>query len=614
MPYNHLVPKGLRANLEFRRASLEHGRSSARAAHELWMMCSRDPLFWCNTFVWTYNPRLLHRVVPFILYDFQERTLLDLVTSTGVVEGYPAQDLLIEKSRDMGASWLCIMAHAWPWQFREFVSFLWVSRKEDLVDKTDDPDSMMWKMDLLIRMQPVFMRPHVLRNKLHFKNEETRSTIDGASTTGDVSVGGRRTGMILDEFASVDEGDKIKRGSADVTQSRLFNSTPRGTGNAFYALRQSKIARIRLHWTEHPVKSMGLYTAENGRVKILDEAYKFPEGYAFILDGKMRSPWYDAEEVRRASAIDVAQELDIDYLASGSQFFDQETLQKMRERDVRQPYMDPGDALAALRRVMTNKLAVETRPRQKVTLGLWCFVQANGEPTHMHDYVIGVDTSSGSDASPSAASVLDLTTNEKVAELTTVNVLPHDFAKYVAAMGRWFGGKKEDRERFQGEVQQECLVVPEANGPGQILLTTLRDVGYGALYLRKQKEGSLDDKRTTQPGWYSSKEAKLSLFGDYRRALGDGTFINRSLTAIEEHEKYVYLSDGSVGYAGEGEIEDPSGARHNHGDRTTADALANKGARERSAGEIETEKEVPAGSLLARRQARRDRARKQELW
>ena len=133
---------------------------------------------------------------------------------------------MIEKSRDMGASWMCLMAFEWVWHFHSISSFLLVSRKEDLVDKTNDPRSLMWKIDYMHKNQPRWLLPSIGRSNFHIINHDTGSTIDGESTTGDVARGDRRTAILLDEFASVDQGARVLAATGDATDCRVMNSTP----------------------------------------------------------------------------------------------------------------------------------------------------------------------------------------------------------------------------------------------------------------------------------------------------------------------------------------------------------------------------------------------------
>ena len=101
-PYYHLVPKDIHKNLIFRRQMLKLGFESSEAAKNLVIMCSRDILFYINTFVWTYDPRETNstkKEKPFVTYPFQDDAVLETVKA--IESGY---DIFTDKSRDMGAS------------------------------------------------------------------------------------------------------------------------------------------------------------------------------------------------------------------------------------------------------------------------------------------------------------------------------------------------------------------------------------------------------------------------------------------------------------------------------------------------------------------------------
>ena len=102
--------------------------------------------------------------------------------------------------------------------------------------------------------------PQLRRNKLKLINLENGSKIEGESTTDNIGRGGRRTSMLIDEFAAFEGGGyDVLSATADNTNSRVFNSTPNGTGNAFYAQLQKGTPRLRFHWSRHPEKAEGLY-------------------------------------------------------------------------------------------------------------------------------------------------------------------------------------------------------------------------------------------------------------------------------------------------------------------------------------------------------------------
>src|SRR5262249_18561053 len=134
-------------------------------------------------------------------------------------------------------------------------------------------------------------------------------------------------------------GYQLLAGTADTTRCRIFNFTPFGTSGAAYALaRRGDVRKLRLHWSEHPEKARGLYRydLDKNQLDVRDKGYHFPVDFNFVLDGRLRSPWYDGECQRRANDREVAQMLDIDYQGSQYQFFDASMI-----RDLQRTYGQP---------------------------------------------------------------------------------------------------------------------------------------------------------------------------------------------------------------------------------------------------------------------------------
>jgi hypothetical protein len=561
------------------------GSRSYEDAKDIWAMCARDFLFYVNTFCWTFDPRRNPSALPFITYLFQDYSLLQIDESIDnpQPDGGCGEDILTEKSRDMGASWMSLLPIEWRWHFRPRQSFLCVSRKEDYVDKYGDPKSLFWKFDFIHKNLPGWLRPtgcdgskdNPYRAKLHLLNPDNESVIDGESTTGDVARGDRRTAILLDEFAFVENGDRVLASTGDATNCRIFNSTPNGTGNAFYTIRERQdrgLRILRLHWTVHPLKAKGLYYDE---------------------DGKPHSPWYDKECKRRASALEIAQELDIDYLASGSQFFDQGILDRIKKEDVCIPAYQGEIAYCSERGEF-----IGFSSDSKGDMRLWCDLIGGNPPTDTN-YSIGCDVATGTGASNSVISVADATTGRKVAEYSNSHIMPHRLAFLAVAIARW----------FKGECGQGYLIW-ENNGPGRIFGNTVKEIGYRHVYYRRN-ENSLSRKETDTPGWASTKENKLSLLGGYRRALASRAFVNRHLAAIEECEAYVYLPGGGIAHQGSQMSADPSGAKDNHGDRVIADALACMGCGEQARAEsvvVANEKHCFAARRESFERSRRSRS------
>lgn len=560
-PYYPLVPKTLEANLKFRRRMVLEGADDPDAAAQIRTMCSRDVLFFVNAFCWTFDPRKKEPIIPFITYEFQDEAIYELHQCMGV------EDVAIEKSRDMGATWMLLLVMFHAWIFRPMQSFLLVSRNEDLVDKKNEPDSMFWKIDFLLDHLPEWLKPKFTRQRLSLHNDSNRSSFTGTSTTSETSRGGRKTAIGLDEFASVENGHDMLKATRDATNCRFFNSTPKGTGNAFYDVIRSSIKKLRMHWTKHPEKASGLYADESG---------------------KPRSPWYDKQCERSVHPMEIAQELDIDYLGSDFQFFDQTVLDKIQQQLVRDPLLE-GDLDYDADTLEPFGFIERANGRIK----LWMNVGESGRVQSDQKFVAAADISAGTGSSNSTLSVADVKTNEKVLEIAVADLRPDQFATLVVAVCRWLNNAR---------------LVWEANGPGRIFGNRVIELGYRFVYYKTTDDRSMSATTTAIPGWYASPESKLALLGEYRRAITSGDFVNRSYMSIREAREYVFFSNGRVGHSRSASNIDPSGARDNHGDRVTADALCwklLKGAYTPP----KQEDEVPVNSLAWRRNQRAFRRR-----
>ena len=69
------VPRDFRENLRWRIHMEKWALQSESHRRTVIDCCSRDLLFWIDTFVWTFNPRehADHPLRPFIAYPFQEK-------------------------------------------------------------------------------------------------------------------------------------------------------------------------------------------------------------------------------------------------------------------------------------------------------------------------------------------------------------------------------------------------------------------------------------------------------------------------------------------------------------------------------------------------------------
>lgn len=362
---NLIPPKDIKENRIFRFSLNNQLAADEQAQQIVREMCRKDPAFFFNTFLWTYDPRKEPKDLPFILYDYQENYVRWLE------EAYlKKEDTLTEKSRDMGVTWLIEGLIFMHWLFDSGFTAHFGSKTEDDVDRSEDPKSLFWKLRYFYRNLPLWLKPKRFDKRFHnmfmrFVNSENGSVITGESANPNFSRAGRYSVIFLDEFASQEYAEDIWMATADSSPCRIVVSTPQGTGNKFWDLRfNTPIKAKTLHWRLHPLKSKGL-----DQDKL----------------GKYHSTWYDAECFRR-SATDVAQELDINYLEAGNPFFSIEALQKQKEytlgRVGRPRQYSLGNFV-----IEENRVAFREHPQGKIKLF--------EKPPKNGQYVIGADASEG---------------------------------------------------------------------------------------------------------------------------------------------------------------------------------------------------------------------------
>lgn len=258
-----------------------------------WERCSQDLVYWINTYVKTFDPRLDgNRRVPFVLYDFQVEVVLWLE------ECYRAhRDVVIEKSRDMGVSWTVLAWITWHLVFDRDFQFLVGSRKEDFVDNRQ-LDSLIPKVAFILQNLPpwqldkVGYDPLKHRTWMSIKIPGPNNNLSGESSNPNFGRGGRYSGILLDEFAFFDFADSALAATADATPFRAFVSTPNGQ-NAHYRVRQSANKGDRspslktLHWRLHPNKDDAWYEAEKERRTPLEIARELDISYESSIEGQV---------------------------------------------------------------------------------------------------------------------------------------------------------------------------------------------------------------------------------------------------------------------------------------------------------------------------------------
>lgn len=210
---------------------------------------------WCIT----YDPRNagsgIPTTMPFVLFPKQREFVYWLIDRIDNKENG-----LVEKSRDMGATWVCVAVSVWLWLYRDGASIGWGSRKEMLVDRIGDPDSIFEKVRMVLRYLPEFLLPRAFVPREHIGymkiiNPDNESTITGEA--GDnIGRGGRKLVYFKDESAHYEHAELIEAALADNTNTQIDISSVHGAGNIFYRKRHSGLTNVFImDWRDHPAKN-----------------------------------------------------------------------------------------------------------------------------------------------------------------------------------------------------------------------------------------------------------------------------------------------------------------------------------------------------------------------
>jgi len=558
-------PKERNANAVFRKELTQKAEYSLAARKDVIERCTNDLLFWINSFCWLYEPRDVAEL-PWITYPYQDPALLKLAECIGKT------DVLVEKSRDMGASWMCLAVLCWQWQFMPFRSFALISRSWELVDKPASPDALFWKLDFLLKKQPRWLVPEYARTRGMLVNKYQQSTMTGYATTEHALLGGRRTAAMVDEFAAFKyaQGHGALAATQFATDCRIFNSTYLEALGAFYEQSvRSDIVKIRMSWWEHPKKNGGLYYDDNG---------------------KARSPWYDKQCERLQNDSRIATELDIDPARAGGSFFPGDLLQRTKALHVLPPFQ--------IGRLIDGRWVDDP----KGPVRLWIKLGGNEAPPKEDGYTAGADVASGTGATPSSLAIISCRLFCKVCEYSNARCPPHEFAKDAVALCRWF---------------HDAYLGWEAPGPGRTFGDQVMLMGYRSIYWRTN-EASAIRRPTDVPGWWPAPENQRAILEELRRAM-TAEYTERSAFMVEDAAHYVYAIQGNIQHKSMKMMNDPSGAAVNHGDRVVATAIAWKLLKDTTVlPNLEAPKEAGSepeeGTLSWRRWYFEEQKKKQEQW
>jgi len=262
---------------------------------EEYKRCSQDPVHFMKKYCMIQHPT--RGKINFNLYEFQERSLLDLMNHDYNV---------ILKSRQLGISTLTAGYSLWCMLFNEDFNSLVIATKQDVAK------NLVTKVRVMHQYLPSWLKGTVIEdNKLSLRLNNG-SQIKAVSAAGDAGRSEALSLLVMDEAAFIDKIDEIWASSQQTLATggrAVILSTPNGTGNFFHKIWTNaesglnEFNTIKLHWSLHPERN------QNWRDR-QDE----------LLGPKM-----------------AAQECDCDFVSSGNLVIDGTLLQWYEESSCKEP-------------------------------------------------------------------------------------------------------------------------------------------------------------------------------------------------------------------------------------------------------------------------------------
>jgi len=518
-------PKDPAENLRWRTKILRKARVNLEFREMLKRLFYEDILFAFNAFFYTLDVRRRpYHHQPFCTYPYQDEQILALREAIN-----SGEDKCLEKSRDMGVTWIVLGTMFWFWcQPSGGADFLLGSRIEDYVDKKGDPRTHFAKLRYLLNRLPKWLRPKGFNPRSHdtfmkLVNPTTESSFTGESNNPNFSTQGRYLGILYDEFAKWEGSDESAwTAGGDASPCRIAVSTPFGAGGQFYRLvTDGRTRKATLHWSLHPRKARGLsclWPTPN-------EHEKDDRGVNWVPEEKLTSPWYEGECARRLPS-EIAQELDIDYLGAGRPVFEGKAWEMLKAWHKRED--KPVEFLAPHLHDFSSEVIVSPSDWEG-------YIVIYEKRKESHSYCLGVDVVEGVEGGDYAfIVVLDRGTKNVVAVYWS-RLDEIQLASVILIVSRLYTSDES--------TPMEPWVGIETTGPGLATFDKALELEVHNLFMAPRydvtKEGVSFKK-----GWKTDRNSRTELVAGVREYLLDRAGFLNSQRLVGELMTFVYNKMG----------------------------------------------------------------------
>lgn len=434
------------------------------------MRCVVDEKYFLDTYAYMLDP--VQGKIRFHLFEYQRDALDDF-------DDYRFNVIL--KPRQMGISWLVAgkALHVVLFNFGKKV--LMISKKEK------DAVKLLNKSKYIYENLPLFLRvpdKEMHQNEQVLKFTKMESMIESVPSDPNAGRSEGLSLLIMDEAAFIPDATSIWKAAYHTLSTggaAILLSTANGVGNLFHEVWSKAIKgendfnAIKLHWRMFPGRD--------------DE-------------------WYETQ-LRNTSKKDMAQEVDCNFLQSGSPVFDAQFL-----------FDNEGSPIL---------LASNTTPLEDY--GGLAIYQT---PIPGRRYLKGVDSSEGGGTDYCQMLVLDAETLDEVATLR----------------GKWAPGVYGEKVDALSRTYPGPLGV-ERTGMGLAVVVRLQDLGTPDLYYHEEIDTrNMSSPKAPRPGWVTSSKSKPVMIGELEEAVRNAWIRFASRIYADEMLVYTYLDEkGKMGAA-----------------------------------------------------------------
>ncbi len=260
-----------------------------------YLKCASDPSYFVKKYCVIQHP--MKGKIPFDLYEFQEKTMSDLLLHRFNV---------ILKARQLGISTLTAAYSLWMMTFNQDKNILVIATKQDVAK------NLVTKVRVMHANLPTWLKAKCVEdNKLNLRYKNG-SQIKAVSSGEDSGRSEALSLLILDEAAFIEKIDGIWAAASQTLSTGgqcIALSTPNGIGNWFHKTWMdaedgiNDFNFIKLHWTVHPDRGQ---------------------------------EWRDEQDKLLGPSL-AAQECDCDFISSGQTVIDGVLLEEQKTKFVNEP-------------------------------------------------------------------------------------------------------------------------------------------------------------------------------------------------------------------------------------------------------------------------------------